>query len=552
VLEPLNLSVKSPRGHLDDGACAHRNLMNQGQEHQMSVDTSGAVEPIRPASRGSSPRERLAGGNQFLRDRGELWSASLANRRRTRIVATIGPASQDPDTLIALERAGMDVARVPFAHGPLEDSIERVRAVRKILPTMAILADVPGPKVRIAPVSSDGIELHPGQETLLVAGDPDECSTRDRIVVMIDEKLLNLSPGDVIAFGDGGVAVVVLEAAAGGARSVVRNGGRLLGRPGVTLPATVPLLAPTAADITATEALAHEEIDFIAVSFVRSAADILAIRTALGTSTAMICPKIEMPEAFDNLEGLLEVSDAIMVARGDLGLRLPLEQVPYVQKMIIRNGVRFGRPVITATQMLESMTYTAVPTRAEVNDVANAVLDGTSAVMLSGETAIGAHPVIAVETMARIITFTESYFDFVRWGNELGIQQLDADPGSPARVTAALTGAAWRAAMEQGVAAIVVCTRTGSTARAISRFRPPMPIIAATPRPETARQLALSWGVETLVVAEATHLDDVIKTAIAAAAAAGKIKSGDVIAVVAGPPDDREPITDTLRILQVG
>jgi pyruvate kinase len=319
----------------------------------------------------------------------------------------------------------------------------------------------------------------------------------------------------------------------------------------VTLPATVPLSAPTPADLLAAEALASEEIDFIAASFVRRADDILAIRRVLGGSRAMVCPKIEMPEAFQNLEELLEVSDAIMVARGDLGLRLPLEQVPYMQKMIIRDGVRFGRPVITATQMLESMTYTAVPTRAEVTDVANAVLDGTSAVMLSGETAIGTNPVGTVETMARIVTFTESYFDFARWGSELGTQQLNPDPGSPARVTSALTGAAWRAAMEQDVSAIVVCTRTGSTARAIARFRPPMPIIAATPRAETARQLALSWGVETLVVHEESHLDDVIDTAIGSATAAELIKSGDVIAVVAGPPDDTEPITDTLRILRV-
>jgi pyruvate kinase len=240
-----------------------------------------------------------------------------------------------------------------------------------------------------------------------------------------------------------------------------------------------------------------------------------------------------------------------MVARGDLGLRLPLEQVPYVQKMIIRNGVRFGRPVITATQMLESMTTAAVPTRAEVNDVANAVLDGTSAVMLSGETAIGAHPVTTVETMARIISFTETYFDFARWGAELGIQQLSSEPGSPTRVTAALTGAAWRAAMEQNANAIVVCTRSGATARAISRFRPPMPIIAATPHSEIARQLALSWGVETLVVPEAGNLDDVVRTATDAARAAHLVESGDVIAVVAGPPDDSERITDTLRIRRV-
>jgi pyruvate kinase len=520
----------------------------------MSVESPGGASTRGsggPLDGASPKREKLAGGNQFIRDVADRWATASSSHRRTRIVVTIGPASQDPDTLIALAAAGMDVARVPFAHGTLEDAIERVRSIRHVLPDMAILADLPGPKVRTAPVAAEGIQLHPGHEMLLVAGTADELSTPDRIVVTIDKESLNLTPGDVIAFGDGGVAVVVLETLDGGGKALVRNGGRLLGRPGVTLPATVPLSAPTPADLVATDALVHESVDFVAVSFVRRAEDILAIRKSLRGSTAMVIPKIEMPEAFENLNDLLEVSDAVMVARGDLGLRLPLEQVPYVQKMIIRNGVRFGRPVITATQMLESMTYAAVPTRAEVNDVANAVLDGTSAVMLSGETAIGAHPVATVETMARIISFTESYFDFARWGSELGIQQLSADPGSPTRVTSALTGAAWRAAMEQNATAIIVCTRSGATARAISRFRPPMPIIAATPRIDTARQLSLSWGVETLVVAEATNLDDVIHTAINSARRADLIRAGDVIAVVAGPPDDTEPITDTLRILRV-
>jgi pyruvate kinase len=497
------------------------------------------------------PRERLPGGNQFLRDVADRWSSSPSRKRRTRIVATLGPASGDPATLVALAEAGMDVARVPFAHGSLEDAIERVRTIRRVLPEMAILADLPGPKVRIASVPPEGVELLPGHELELVAGTPEETSTSERLVVAIDTDALRLSPGDVIAFGDGEVAIVILEATVGAATAVVRNGGRLLGRPGVTLPSTVPLSAPTPSDLVATKALASEEVDFVAISFVRRGTDIAAIRNALGDSRAMVVPKVEMPEAFIHLDELLHASDAIMVARGDLGLRLPLEQVPYVQKMIIRNGVRFGRPVITATQMLESMTHNAVPTRAEVNDVANAVLDGTSAVMLSGETAIGAHPVAAVETMARIVTFTESYFDFARWGSELGMQQLSSDPGSPTRITAALTGAAWRAAMEQNASSILVCTRTGATARAISRFRPPMPVIAATSRPSTARQLRLSWGVETVIVGESVDLDAVIQTGINRTKEEGLIHPGEVIAVVAGPPAGAEPFTDTLRILRV-
>jgi pyruvate kinase len=276
-----------------------------------------------------------------------------------------------------------------------------------------------------------------------------------------------------------------------------------------------------------------------------------AVRAATGDRSVMLVAKIETAQGVSDLDRILGASGAVMVARGDLGVRVPLEDVPHLQKEIIRSGVRFGLPVITATQMLESMISSPVPTRAEVTDVANAVLDGTSAVMTSGETAIGVDPVNVVATMARIVLRTERNFDYVRWGANLGVQQVSGDPSSPARITAAITAAAWRAAIEEDAAAIIACTRSGQTARVISRFRPSMPIVATTPSLRTARQLSLSWGVETLTVRESTSTDEVVWFSVKAAVESGYASAGDVVVVLAGSPDEPEPVADTLRIVRV-
>jgi pyruvate kinase len=265
----------------------------------------------------------------------------------------------------------------------------------------------------------------------------------------------------------------------------------------------------------------------------------------------MLVAKIETPEAVADLDAIVEVADAVMVARGDLGVRLPLEEVPHIQKQIIRSGVRYGRPVITATQMLESMVSAFTPTRAEVTDVANAVLDGTSAVMLSAETAVGVDPVGVVTTMSRIARRAEREFDHLSWGTHLDPQKVSGNAFSSARITAATTAAAWRAAIDEDAAAIIACTRSGTTARAISRFRPPMPIIAVTPSPRTASQLTLSWGVETLVIDEVTTTDEIVWFAVQAAVRAGFAHPGDVVIVLAGSPIEPEPATDTLRLVRV-
>ena len=475
-----------------------------------------------------------------------------APHRRTRIVATIGPASDDHATLRALADAGMDVARVTLAHGGVEEAVARVRALREVAPHVGILADLPGPKIRAAPFPDGGVVLVAGTELLLVPGSGVVGSTAERIAVAADDVVHRLEEGDAVALGDGGVSLVVLGPGTEGVRARVRSGGRLQGRPGVTAPArSMQLSTPTVEDLERLEVLAAEGIDVVAVSFVRCAADMEKVRSVVGRDGPMLCAKIETLEAIEDLDAILEVTDAVMVARGDLGVRVPLEDVPHHQKRIIRAGVRFGRPVITATQMLESMVGAPVPTRAEVTDVANAVLDGTSAVMLSAETAIGADPVNVVSTMARIVSRTEEDFDYAAWGSGLGVQQISGPPSSSARITAAITGAAWRAAAEQGAAAIIACTRSGATARAISRFRPAMPIVATTPSARTARQLSMSWGVDTLDVAESKSTDDVVWFAVKRAVEAGFAVPGDVVVVLAGSPNEAEPVADTLRLVRV-
>lgn len=497
------------------------------------------------------PVPAAASGSRYLRDVSARATARPV-RRRTRVVATIGPASDAPSTLAAMSAAGMDVARVPLAHGSIGDALERVRRIRSVAPSAAVLADLPGPKIRTSPFGDNGAVLEAAAQVLLLPGSLCSESSPERIGIGLDEVVRGLSEGDQVALGDGGVTMRVVGRVEEGARAVVESPGRVQGRPGVTVPSSrIQLRTPTTDDLSRLEALVGEGVDLVAVSFVRSAADMLAVRAALGGSSATLCAKIETPEAIADLDAILAVSDSVMVARGDLGVRVPLEDVPHLQKRIIRSGVRFGRPVITATQMLESMLAAPVPTRAEVTDVANAVLDGSSAVMLSGETAVGRDPVRAVATMARIVERTEQDFDYVSWGAGLGVQEIAGSPSSPPRITAAITGAGWRAALEQDAAAIIACTRSGATARMISRFRPSMPIVAATPSLHTARQLAVSWGVETLMVRESASTDDIVWFAVQETVAAGYAKAGDVVVVLAGSPSEPEPVTDTLRIVRV-
>lgn len=480
--------------------------------------------------------------------------------RRTKIVATIGPASDPPSVLRGVLEAGADVCRLGLAHGPLEatlDRIDRVRvAAKDVGRPIGILVDLPGPKVRSAPFDDDGVQLLPGTHVRLTEAAPGDVSTAAVVAVALAGGVDALQPGDRVALGDGGVVLDVTDAVIhDGVIATVTSGGVLRGSPGVSLPEDrIALRSPTEEDLRLLDGVLHAEVDAVAVSFVQTADDVATIRRAVGPDGPMVVAKIETGPAVTNLDDILHVADAVMVARGDLGVRLPLEDVPHIQKQIIRTGVAHGKPVITATQMLESMITAPTPTRAEVSDVANAVFDGTSAVMLSGETAIGVDPVAVVEAMARITLRAERDFDYRGWGTRLGEQQMAGLHEAPTtvRITSAITAAAWRASVDAELAAIIACTNSGATARMISRFRPACPILAMTPYERTARQLAMAWGIRPHVMDMHGTPDEIVWHAVEAASALGVVRPGDLVGVLVGAPSDIEPTTDMLRLVRVG
>jgi pyruvate kinase len=422
--------------------------------------------------------------------------------------------------------------------------------VRAIAPDLAIMVDIPGPKIRAGSFGSLPVALGVGEAIELVEGFG-VTSTAERIAVERNDVLSQLKIGDRVHIGDGGVSLVITGV--GSATSaLVTSGGAVMGKPGLSLPSSIMNdRLPTDDDRARLEALREEEFDILAVSFVRSGFDMESVRAVLSRSDIMIMAKIETSEGIENLNEIIEHSDSLMVARGDLGVRMPIEEVPHLQKEIVRLGIRYARPVVVATQMLESMTHAQVPTRAEVTDVANAVLDGASAVMLSGETAIGDDPIGTVVTMDRIVRRAEESFPYGEWGAGLGIQHLVASSTQAQRVTAAITGAAWRAAMDENAVAIVACTRSGLTARAISRFRPPMPIVAITPNSSTARQLRSSWGIQEIYVTPLSDIDALCDYAVTQLKQDGFAKSGDPIVVMAGSSSNSAAVTDTVRMIIV-
>jgi pyruvate kinase len=478
--------------------------------------------------------------------------------RRTKIVATIGPASDPPAVLRGVLEAGADVARVGLAHGPLSTSIERierVRAAAKVLGRpVGILADLPGPKVRSAPFPDEGVRLEAGTLIRLTEAELGDRSTAEVVAVDLPGAVDALTAGDRVALGDGGVALMVVDRSPDGVVARVLSSGTVRGRPGVSLPEDrVPLRSPTVDDMLLLEGVLEVGVDSVAVSFVQTAEDVATIRRAIGPDGPMVVAKIETGHAVQNLEDIVHVSDGVMVARGDLGVRLPLEDVPHIQKHIIRTGVAYGKPVITATQMLESMITAPTPTRAEVTDVANAVFDGTSAVMLSAETAIGIDPVATVAAMSRITVRAEQEFDYKAWGTRMGEQQVVGLHNAPTtvRITSAITAAAWRASADAELAAIIACTDTGRTARMISRFRPTCPILAMTPSDRTAHQLTMAWGIRPIVMDVHGTTDEIVWHAVEQATALGHIRAGDLVGVLVGAPHESEPTTDVLRLVRV-
>ncbi len=332
----------------------------------------------------------------------------------------------------------------------------------------------------------------------------------------------------------------------------IESGGRTQGRPGVHLSCErLQMFAPTDEDMVLAETMTAAGVEYVALSFVRRAEDVVKLRTVVGDRAAIVA-KIETYAAIGELSSITRVADAVMVARGDLGIDCPLEDVPHLQKEIIRHCVAVGVPVITATQMLETMIDAPAPTRAEVSDVANAVFDGTDAVMLSGETAIGHDPVLVVETMARIAARAETEASYRQWAERLGRDQRDWQIDDTAdRITAAVTHAAWQAADDVRSTAILCCTRSGRTARAMARFRPSCRLVGLSPDQRTVDALTLSWGVESVQVEEYRSSDEMVWFAVETALQHGLVAHGDVVLVLAGAPDRNSAATDVLRVVRV-
>ncbi|MCU1392920.1 MAG: pyk [Ilumatobacteraceae bacterium] len=476
-------------------------------------------------------------------------------KRRTKIVATIGPASEAPEVLEALLRAGVDVVRLNLSHGPLDEHVQRLRIVRAAAMTVgrpiAVLADLPGPKIRAGRFPEGGVRLEAGSIISLCPGTDD--SQGERCTVDYPSLLLDVQAGDRIVIGDGGITLRVTSHHDDRLTARVETGGLAQGRPGVHLPSErLRLEAPTDDDLVLAAAMAAEGVEFLGVSFVRSAADLAKVREAVIPHKTRLIAKIETIPAIANLAEIIAVSDAVMVARGDLGIELPLEDVPHLQKKIIRACVEAGVPVITATQMLESMITAPAPTRAEVSDVANSVFDGTDAVMLSAETAVGHDPVLVVETMARIAERAESEANYAQWANRLGRVQRTQWTDSSDRITMAITHACAQAAADADVDAILCCTRSGRTVDAMARFRPVAPLIGLSPDPATVRSMSLTWGVTPIQVDTYSSTDELVWFAIESAVRQGLIDTGDVVAVLAGAPDRASgAATDVLRLVRV-
>lgn len=470
--------------------------------------------------------------------------------RRTRIVCTIGPASESEGAIRALAQAGMNVARLNFSHGSPAWHRERVGLLRKVADetgrAIGILQDLCGPKLRVGELPEEGLDLLPGHACRLTLG-PSAAGDVPAIQVPLPALLEALAPGQNLYLQDAQIQLAVEAVGDDGVRCQVLNGGTLHSRQGINAPsAPMAIAAATEKDLRDLRLGVELGVDWVAVSFVRRAADLAPVRSLLHDLDASIpvMAKIEKPEAVENLEEIAAAADGLMVARGDLGVELPLYQVPVMQKEIIRLGNRRGKPVVTATQMLDSMTRNPRPTRAEVSDVANAILDGSDAVMLSGETACGEWPAVVVETMARIAEFTEGHIDYAGQLEE----RVRVRAGT---ITDAIAQGACEIAMDLRAAAILCSTTSGATARALSLMRPPAPLIAATPSPETRRRLTLTWGVETLLVPPTENTDERLAATVDGACKAGWIRTGDVVVVVSGTPIGVAGRTNLIKVQTV-
>jgi pyruvate kinase len=472
--------------------------------------------------------------------------------RRAKIVATIGPASDGPETLDRLLEAGMDVARLNFSHGTQAEQQQRIARLRqaagRVGRTLTLLQDLQGPKIRTGPLAGGGpVRLVAGQR-LTITTRPVE-GTSEVVSTGYAAFPRDVKPGDRILVSDGLIELRALSTSDDAVLAEVVTGGDLRERQGINLPhvevSTPALTAKDEADLAFGLA---QGVDWIALSFVRRAEDVLAVKERIagaGKGTPVMA-KIEKPEALEHLPAILEAADGIMVARGDLGVELPPAEVPLVQKRLIAAGNRAGKPVVTATQMLESMIANPRPTRAEASDVANAILDGTDAVMLSGETAVGQHPVQAVGTMARIAEVVEAEGqDLVR------APQLNWDAVPHRGVAEAISAAAVAVERVLQVEAIVAYTRSGSTARLVSRLRPRARVFGFTPDEATARRINLLWGVTPVLCAPIPDLEGLERAARRRLLEQGVLKGGDEVVLTGGHPLLEAEGTNLVKVVRL-
>jgi pyruvate kinase len=469
--------------------------------------------------------------------------------RRTKIVATLGPATDTPDALDAVLRAGVDVARVNFSHGSPTEHTQRIMRFREASARVgkfaAVLADLPGPKLRVKMPAERTLAVG---DTVTFALTADSAGS-DAVTLTEPEVLADVRPGQRILLDDGRLQLEALDAANGRLSAKVVVGGKLLPNKGLNLPDT-PLTIPalTQRDRDAITVAAAVGVDWVALSFVRgpdAAAEARAALAAAGLNVPIIA-KMERPEAVGRAAAIVAAFDGIMVARGDLGVEIPLERVPTVQKQLIAEARAAGKPVITATDMLDSMRTNPRPTRAEASDVANAIFDGTDAVMLSGETAVGNYPVEAVSCMARIAVETESHLTKSGRSIELGFACAD-DGGIDDPVTLAACGLA----TEVGAAALVVPTLSGRTARMVARHRPWAKVVAVAPTETVLRRVALVWGIHGVRMTPTAAGGDRTATAVRDAFDAGAVKAGDRVVVMAGHPIEGGRRFPTIRVVRV-
>lgn len=470
--------------------------------------------------------------------------------RRTKIICTIGPSSHSASLVGRLIEAGMNVARLNFSHGTHQHHADYIRTVRETASALkipvAILQDLPGPKIRTGKLRQNKVLLKEGDEFILttdmIVGD------EHRVSMNLPGLPESVQPGNAIYLNDGAIRLKVLSRTSTDVQCLVVVGGVLKPDRGINVPG-VALKTPPFLDVNLQNLTfgIEQAVDFVALSFVREPDDVRQVRNFLrknGADTPLIA-KIEKWEACQNLDAILAKADGLMVARGDLGVEIPLEKVPLLQKEIIRKCNHAGKPVITATQMLESMVKSPSPTRAEVTDIANSIFDGTDAVMLSGETAVGRYPAEAVGVMAKVALETEAVLPYSRMLMEKGAA---LEP----QTDDAIAFSACHAAHQLGAAAIVAFTSSGSTARRVSKYRPRMPILAATPSPKQKRRLLISWGVYPYEVQEPATVQEVFAQGASLSLATGIARKGDLIVITAGLPLAVPGTTNLLKVERVG